>query len=125
MSITVEFNDFNEMVTFAKQIIGVPAAKQEAPAAKHEPENKKPAPSETGMMNTPEGVEEPIPWDPEPAKAETKTYTLEEVRAELAKLTRAGKQKEVKELLKSFGASKLTEIDPKDYLALMEKAGAL
>jgi len=123
--ITVEFKDFSEMVAFAKQIIGVPAAKQEAPATKHEPENKKPAPSETGMTNTPESVEEPMPWDPEPAKAETKTYTLEEVRAELAKLTRAGKQKEVKELLKSFGANKLTDVDPKDYLALMEKAGAL
>lgn len=119
MSITVAFNDFNEMVAFAKQLLGVPTTQVKPDGEKA----KKPEPSEseTSMSTAPTGIEEEVPFEEKPAK----TYTLEEVRAELAKLTRAGKQKEVKELLKSFGASKLTEIDPKDYLALMEKAGAL
>lgn len=121
--ITVEFKDFNEMVVFAKQIVGVPTVKQEVTAKKPDPEPKHedPSKSKTSMSTAPTGIEEEVPFEEKPAK----TYTLEDVRAKLAELTRAGKQKEVKELLTSFGAKNLSSVDPKDYLALMEKAGAL
>lgn len=115
MSITVTFNSYEEMVAFAKQIAGVPEqgeVKQKVKKA------KEPIPSEN---NAPADIEEEVPFE----KEETKTYTLEEVRAELAKLTRSGKQKEVKEILTSFGAKNLSSVDPKDYAALMEKAGAI
>lgn len=52
-------------------------------------------------------------------------YTLEDVRAALGALQKAGKKEQVKELLQSFGAAKLPEVDPADYPALMQKAGEL
>lgn len=116
MSITVNFGSYEEMIVFARQLLGTTATKQETPIKKQELESE----SKKEMENVPEGNDE-VPFEEEPVK----TYTLEEVRAELAKLTRAGKQKEVKELLTSFGAKNLSSVDPKDYAALMEKAGAL
>ena len=53
---------------------------------------------------------------------ETKPLTLEEVRAELSKLSRAGKTPVVKQLLGKFGASKLSDVNPSDYWALMAMA---
>mgnify|MGYP001319152106 CR=1 FL=1 len=122
MGITLTFNSFDEMVTFAKQLVGAPAkVEAKLDGEKVKEALKKPSESKTSMSTAPTGIEEEVPFEEKPAK----TYTLEEVRAELAKLTRAGKQKEVKELLTSFGAKNLSSVDPKDYLALMEKAGAL
>lgn len=117
MSITVTFNSYEEMVAFAKQIAGVP----EQGKVKAKAKEPIPSKSETGVNNAPVGIEDEVPFE----KEETKTYTLEEVRAELAKLTRSGKQKEVKEILTSFGAKNLSGVDAKDYAALMEKAGAI
>jgi len=49
-------------------------------------------------------------------------YTLEQVRAKLADLTRKGKRAEVKALIQSFGVSKLSEVPADKYAELMEKA---
>ena len=46
--------------------------------------------------------------------------TLEEVRTVLAEKSRNGFTKEIKELLKKYGASKLSEVDPKNYEALLK-----
>lgn len=113
MSITVEFKDFAEMIAFAKQLLGTPASKQE-------PKKKEASETEANMMNSPESIDE-APFE----GGTVMTYTLEEVRAKLAELTRSGKAKEVKELLNSFDAKNLTSLDPKHYAAVMEKAGAL
>ena len=48
--------------------------------------------------------------------------TLEEVRGVLAALSHAGKTAVVKQLLQGFGASKLSQVDPKDYWVLMAQA---
>jgi hypothetical protein len=135
MSITVQFKDFEEMVAFAKMLlngyqiepkpetVNVSVVRDEVTDKKVEksPVDEKIvaelSKSETSMNTAPVGIED----EEEPVK----TYKLEEVRAELAKLTRAGKQKEVKELLTSFGAKNLSSVDPKDYAALMEKAGEI
>lgn len=121
MGITVQFESYEEMIAFANKLVGqqVTQEKKETKSPKAE----KPITSESEVSkNTAQvGIEEELPQDDKPAKA----YTLEEVRSELAKLTRAGKQKQVKELLGSFGAKNLTSVDPKDYASLMEKAGAL
>lgn len=45
--------------------------------------------------------------------------TLEEVRTVLAEKSRNGFTAEIKELLKKYGASKLSEVDPKNYEALL------
>lgn len=51
--------------------------------------------------------------------------TLEEVRAVLADKSRAGHTAEIRELLKKYGASKLSLIDPKHYEALLREAEVL
>ena len=51
--------------------------------------------------------------------------TLEEVRAVLADKSRAGHTAEIRELLKKYGASKLSLVDPKYYEALLREAEVL
>lgn len=67
----------------------------------------------------------------EETKAEAATekkeqkISLEQVREKLAALAKAGKQEQVKELIASYGASKLTEIPAEKYAELLEKAEAI
>ncbi len=84
--------------------------------AKAEPAKAEPA-------KKPETVEETI--IPDEVGEDEPTYTLVEVRSKLAGLSQAGKQAQVKALIESFGAAKLTEIDPSQYAAVMKKAEAL
>ena len=57
---------------------------------------------------------------------ETKSaLTLEQVRAVLANKSRAGHTAEIRELLKKYGASKLSLVDPKHYEALLREAEVL
>ena len=50
------------------------------------------------------------------------SYTKEDVRGILAAKSAAGFKKEVKELLKKYGAQQLKQVDPKDYAALIKEA---
>ena len=50
---------------------------------------------------------------------------LEQVRAKLTTLSQAGKKNEVAALIAEFGASKLTEVKPENYAALLAKAEGL
>jgi len=54
-----------------------------------------------------------------------KELTIETVRAALALKTQAGKQAEIKALIASYGAGKLTDLDPKYYDELVSKAEVL
>ena len=47
---------------------------------------------------------------------------LEEVRKFLAELSRSGKTSEMKTLLAKYGATKLSDIDPKYYAKLLDDA---
>ncbi|MGF7185299.1 ElaB/YqjD/DUF883 family membrane-anchored ribosome-binding protein [Desulfitispora alkaliphila] len=60
-----------------------------------------------------------------PARTSKKLPALEEVRKKLAALSQNGKQKEVKELITSFGAKKLSDISEEKYPELLKKAGEL
>lgn len=51
--------------------------------------------------------------------------TIEEVRAVLAEKSKAGKTKEVKQLLNKFNAPKLTAVNPEDYETLLKEAEVL
>ena len=51
--------------------------------------------------------------------------TLEEVRAKLAALMQAGKQAEVKKLLKKHGGNKLSDVPKENYPALLKDAEAV
>ena len=65
------------------------------------------------------------PWGAAGATEGTE-YTLEEVRAKLATLTKTGKRADVQALISSFGGAKvLTEIDKAHYPVLMAKAAKL
>lgn len=50
-----------------------------------------------------------------------KEITLEEVRARLAGLSQAGHREEVRALIESYGAVKLTDVKPDCYLDLMKE----
>ncbi len=52
-------------------------------------------------------------------------YTLQQVRARLTELSRAGKADAVKALLKQHGATNVTELDPAHYAAVLAAGGAL
>ena len=68
---------------------------------------------------------------PEPAPVEvaaaspSKAITLEEVRAKLAALSQAGKTAEVKALIGTFGAGKLTDIATDKYAEVLVAAEAI
>lgn len=51
--------------------------------------------------------------------------TLEDVRSVLAEKSANGHGAEIRELLKKYGQTKLSEIDPKDYPALLKDAEVL
>ena len=60
--------------------------------------------------------EEEKPKEPKPA------LKLEDVRAVLSDISRQGKTKEMRELLRKFGATKLSEIDSARYGDLLTEA---
>ena len=55
----------------------------------------------------------------------TNPVTIEQVRAVMAEKSQAGLTGKVKELLESFGAAKLSAVDPKDYADLLAAAKEL
>lgn len=58
-------------------------------------------------------------------EAKAKKIKLEDVRGILAEKSQAGMIAGVREIIKKYGASKLSEIDPKDYADVIKDAGEL
>jgi len=71
------------------------------------------------------GSGEPESKDDAPDRQIPKQPTLEEVRAILADRASNGHREAVQALIHKHGAKKLSEIDPSDYLSLIEEASAL
>ena len=61
----------------------------------------------------------------EPVKEAAKEYTFIEVRTILAEKSRAGHTAEIKKILVSHGAEKLSEIDPSEYAAIVAEVEVL
>lgn len=61
------------------------------------------------------------PTEPEPKP----TPTLEQVRAVLAEKSRAGHTAAIRELLRKYGAEKLSLVDPQHYEALLKDVEGL
>jgi len=57
-----------------------------------------------------------------PKEKAEKTYSLEEVRAVLADLSRSGFTDDVRALINKHGAEKLSEVEPSRYADLMKDA---
>ena len=76
-----------------------------------------------------EGMEIPkdIQTEKEPEKSNTpeKKISITEVRAVMAEKSRAGKTQEIKQLLKEFGADKLSSVLEERYEELMKRAEVL
>ena len=75
-----------------------------------------------------ETVKEKTEETKEEVKKEEKkspNLTLEKVRAVLAEKSRAGCTSEVRAIIQKFGAKRLSEIDPKDYAAILKEAEVL
>ncbi|WP_455046375.1 hypothetical protein [Mogibacterium timidum] len=58
-------------------------------------------------------------------KAEPKEISYTDVRKALADKSRAGHTAEIREILTKHGAGKLSEIDPKEYAAILKEAEVL
>ncbi len=89
------------------------AAEQEMATAEEADPKEKKAAAEAAAPKT-----ESTP----PKEEEAKGPTLEEVRTVLAEISRAGKTAEMKELLRKFDATKLSDVCPEDYPALLRAA---
>lgn len=72
-----------------------------------------------GLSETPKAIEEKSPKKDEPV------ISLEKVRGVLAQKSQAGFTAEVREIISKYGASRLSEIDPKDFKAVIEDAEGL
>lgn len=59
------------------------------------------------------------------AKPEVKEVKLEDVRAVLAEKSQAGMTAKVREIIQKYGASKLSEIEPKHYADILKDAEGL
>lgn len=85
--------------------------------------------SETAIPEAPKTAAKPL-FDPAPAKkaepneepAPAKEYSFTEVRGIMAGLSGKGKKAEARELLQKYGASRLSEVKPEDYAALVADA---
>ena len=66
-------------------------------------------------------IEKPIKDEPKQESAEKRPLNLEVVRAVLARRSRDGHTEEVKAVISSFGADKLSAIDPSQYEELLKK----
>ena len=60
-----------------------------------------------------------------PVKFEEPELSMEEVRGILADKSRAGHTDEIREILKKYGADRLSAADPKDYFAIAKEAEEL
>ncbi len=76
-----------------------------------------------------EGMEIPkdVQTEEKPEKSSTpeKKISITEVRAVMAEKSRAGKTQEIKQLLKEFGADKLSSVSEEQYEELMKRAEVL
>ena len=68
------------------------------------------------------GAEPAAPPKEEPPAPSEPSIKEEDVRKVLTELSRRGRTQEMKALLAKYGAAKISEVDPKDYRALLDDA---
>lgn len=95
----------------------VEAAAQEdaAAAAAPEPETSSAQSAATSADPAQPQAPKPVEEEPEEAAPAAAVYKIEDARAELAKLTRAGRADEARKILASFNAHKLSEVAEERY----------
>jgi len=104
------------------QITAVSKLLQDYPASIEAQSQDQPSPPKTApRASSAKASPAPAPEAP----TQTKSLSLEDVRAKLSALSQAGKKDDVAALIATFGAAKLTEVKPEDYAALLAKAEKL
>ena len=134
MKITAEFNSVDEVLAFASTfanknlggatlpiVVNTPKISE---VVKEEVKTKEPV-----QIHTPDKEEAPkeIVEEQAPPQEESKeeTVTKEMVREKLGAAMKAGKQAEVKALVKKYGATKVPDLKEEHYKAVYEEAEAL
>lgn len=102
---------------FASKDTAPPSTSSAPPAASAPPPASAPAP--TPQQPAAESVD-PLP-DTEPATP----FDFRDVRHRITLVAQSGHAEEIKALLNQFGASRLSDIDPSSYQAILEAAEAL
>jgi DNA replication protein DnaC len=95
---------------------------QVAPTTAVETKKKAEEPKKEAPKSEEPKVEEPKQEAAVKEEEEKPMITLETVRTKLASLSQSGKQAQVKALITSFDAKKLTDIPKEKYAELLEKA---
>jgi hypothetical protein len=116
---------FSDYLNAGDQGGGAPAAvavEAPAPAEIAAPKRTRAAKATGTPAQIPTDVKpeaESVEQTPAPAAA---AVTLEQVRAKLSELTQKGKGDQVKALLKTYGATRLTDVAEENYAVLMDDA---
>lgn len=108
------FNPAMEAPSFIPAI-SVPTAQSFNPLAGFTPAAS--APSFNPTISAPTAAPQAQSFDPN-----TMVATIDEVRATIAPIIKAGKMAEIQALFAEFGAQKVTDVDPSKYNALIERA---
>lgn len=78
-----------------------------------------------GPTDTEKPQEEPQKKAPKAKTEKAPEITLENVRGVLADKSRSGHTAEVRAIIQKYGADRLSDIDPKDYPAVLKEAEVL
>ena len=120
MTIKAEFDNYDEMLSFCRRIVG---KEQQAQAAEKKAKKEKPpVKQEPAPAADPEPEELPFAEE-KPVKEEKPPIKKEDVRKILAAKKREGK--DVSAVIRSFGVEMFKEIPEAKYAELLEKVEEL
>lgn len=109
----------------SNESLGAPQATITTGTIETAPEPTQPIQPDPAPVNTAPAQPEPTPAQTAPAQSAQPQITLETVRLKLAELAQAGKQQQVKALITSFGAQRISDVQPEKYPELLQKASEL
>lgn len=138
--IHVEFRDFDDMVAFARQLMGQvqPVSAMDTPSVVQQTAMVPPTPQAAQPLPAPAPIPIPVPAQqpavptpasvpqtaaPVPAAVPTATasYTLDDLARAAMPLMDAGRQAELQQLLQLFGVEALPALQPGQYGAFATK----
>jgi hypothetical protein len=131
MEITAKFNNGEEMMAFAKLLLGNKDVVEpkvvfsQGSKVEEKPTDLKKDLIKTMVEEGDKALEDTKEPEPVEDKKEEPKVTKEMVRAAFAKLIKAGKQKEAKELTSKYKATKVPDIKEEDYAAVLKDAEEL
>lgn len=130
MTMTVVFEDYEDMMNFAKKVMGQAVSRDNAsqrPTAESTlgvtPETLAPAPVQQTPVTPP--VQQPVYTAPvqqapvtppaQPVPTTAPSYTLDDLTRAAIPLMDSGKQPELLQLIRSFGVEALPSLQPEQY----------